>query len=135
MMLSRKFGLNPSLGVCFYCGDENGEVVIPGLLRSKKDGQDVEAPRRAVWHKEPCARCQGFMAEGIIMISVDESKSDDQQNPYRTGGWVVLKEEALRRIGLQPPELEAAVLRQRVCFIADDAWDRLGLPRPEASTP
>jgi hypothetical protein len=69
------------------------------------------------------------MKLGIILISIDEKKTgSNTDNPYRTGGWIVIKEEALRRIGIKPPELEAHILRARVCFMPDDAWDRLGLP-------
>ena len=68
------------------------------------------------------------MEHAIICISVDEEKSDDMQNPYRTGGWCAIKEEAFKRIGV-PQELEDAVLRRRVMFLPDNTWDLIGLPR------
>lgn len=94
---------------------------------------DPEAPRRVCLNKKPCAKCEGFMKQGIILISVDEEKSkDDPQNPYRTGGWVVVTEDFIRRT-FGPDELLQNVLRMRVAFMPDDAWDKLGLPRGESN--
>ena len=79
--------------------------------------------------KEPCSKCKGYMERGIILISVDEEKSKgDMENPYRTGGWVVVKEEALKRM-IQPQELLDQILKQRVAFLPDEVWDLLELPR------
>ena len=79
--------------------------------------------------KEPCDKCKGYMEQGIILISIDEEKSaGDMDNPYRTGGWAVVKEEAILRIGLSPT-LEQDILRRRMSYLTDETWDALGLPR------
>ena len=49
-------------------------------------------------------------------------------NPFRTGGWCVVKEDYIKRV-VQPPELLALMLRERWSFIEDDAWNLMGLPR------
>jgi len=121
--LSPKHGLNPSLGMCFYCQEENGEVIVPGQLHG-----DVEAPRKAVWHRDPCAGCKGLMEKGIILISVKTGESGD--NPYRTGGWCALKEEAVIRM-VSDTKLLEHILKARVVFLPDEVWDLLGLPRGE----
>ncbi len=73
------------------------------------------------------------MELGIILISVDEKKSDgNMQNPWRTGGWVVIKEEAVRRIFEGAPILDQ-VLDKRMAFISDEAWDTIGLPRGDSN--
>lgn len=120
--LSEKHGVNPTLLVCFLCGKETG-VALLGLLKG-----DAEAPRR-MCDREPCDECKGYMEQGVILISVDESKTADPANPHRTGGWVVLKDEAVTRV-FDPPMRER-ILKVRAAFLADDAWDRLGLPRGE----
>jgi hypothetical protein len=121
--LSKKHGVNPMLVVCFFCNEESGEIALLGALPG-----DAEAPRRGVLNHEPCSKCKGYMKQGVILISVDEKKSkSDLQNPYRTGGWVVVKEEAVKRM-VNEPTLRDAVLRQRVCFLPDDAWEKMGLP-------
>ena len=111
------------LELCFFCQEACG-VVLDRRLRDT-------LPRQATYNHEPCAQCVKWMAEGVIFISVDDQRSTDKKNPYRTGGWAVIKEEAVRRIGIQPPELLDSILKQRVCFVTDETWDLLNLPRAE----
>jgi hypothetical protein len=122
--LSPKFGLNPSMSICFFCQKEKNEIIIPGLLSG-----DAEAPRKAVWNKEPCDECKAHMNQGIILISVDEKKSfQDKENPYRTGGWVLIKEDAIKRM-IKDKKLLSHILEKRVAFVPDDTWNHIGLPR------
>jgi hypothetical protein len=123
--LSEKHGVNPALSLCFFCNQEKNELVLLGRLPD-----DAEAPRKAVFNTEPCDECKGYMGMGIICISVDPVKSPDHKNPWRTGGWVVLRDEALLRFGLEQEMLDD-ILRKRVCFLEDEVWDKLGLPRVE----
>lgn len=125
--LSPKHGVNPSLSVCFFCQKDKNEIILPGLMRG-----DMQAPQRAVWDKNPCQECQAYMEQGIILISVDESKSSDRDNPYRTGGWCVLKEDAIKRM-LSPGEFLDSVLKKRIAFVPDQVWDGVGLPRHNPS--
>jgi hypothetical protein len=120
--LSEKHGVNPSLLVCPVCGKDSG-VALLGHMPG-----DAEAPHKMLDHT-PCDECQDYMSQGVILISVDESKTTDPKSPYRSGGWVVVREEAATRM-FKSPMLED-VLRMRVAYITDDAWDQLGLPRGE----
>jgi hypothetical protein len=117
--VSRKHGVNPSVERCFYCGEATG-VVLFGQLAG-----DREAPRDVVLDRVPCAACKAWMAQGVICISVRDGESGE--NPYRTGGWVVLTADAVQRIF--HGEVVVHVLKSRVCFIPDEAWDAIGLPR------
>ena len=119
--LSTKHGVNASIGVCFYCNEENGEVILPGHLPG-----DAEAPRKAIWHKHPCDKCEAHMKLGIILISVRTNESETD-NPYRTGGWVVVSEDFIRRLVQEP--LLSRLLAKRVSFMPDNIWDAIGLPR------
>ncbi len=119
--LSPKHGVNPSMAVCFFCNEPNGEIILPGRLK-----EDAEAPRYAVWNMDPCDKCKEYMKQGIICISV--LTGSDEKNPYRTGGWVVVKEDVMRKI-IQPEDTLNAVMEKRVCFIDDQTWDMIGLPR------
>lgn len=121
IILSPKYGLNSSVAVCFYCNEEKNEIIIPGKLKG-----DKEAPRKAVWDYEPCNKCKDFMQQGIILISTKASEKESD-NPYRTGGWVVVKEEFIKR----NIEFISAnqILKRRMAFVPDDAWDKLHLPR------
>ena len=85
--LSDKHGVNPSLGVCAWCGKENGEVVLLGRIKG-----DEEAPRHVVTHDEPCKKCKEQQAQGVTLIEVE------REGGPRTGRWFVIKREAAERI-------------------------------------
>ena len=122
--LSQKHGVNPSLLQCFVCMKDVG-VALMGRLPG-----DAEAPRRICPDQAPCDECKKLMEQGIILISVDEKKTEDRNNPWRTGGWVVMKEEAFARIfGGDGTDFVDSVLKSRVCFVPDEIWDAVGLPR------
>ena len=121
--LSQKHGVNPSLEQCFVCGEAKA-VILFGRLRG-----DEEAPRQVCLNKEPCDKCKEHMSKGVILISV---KGDsDPENPYRTGGWIVVKDDVINRMVKDPKQAEA-ILKARVCFIPDELWDKVGFPRGEA---
>ena len=124
--LSEKHGVNPAIPLCFFCLKPKNEILLPGKMKN-----DMEAPRNAVWDMRPCDECKGFMAKGIILMSVDESKSADHKNPYRSGGWCVVKEDMVKRVLGKDKQLLEATLRKRIAFITDEAWDKIGLPRGE----
>jgi hypothetical protein len=93
------------------------------------DDQDAEAPRRVVVNREPCKECAEWMEKGVILISHDPklSKGDDA---HRTGGWIVVREEVVRRM-FSPESVVEDVLAKRVAFVDDEAWDKIGFPRGE----
>jgi len=119
--VSEKHGVNPSLGVCFYCGEDDGTVVLPGRLKN-----DAQAPHKAVWTRDPCSKCQGYMNQGVILIEVDEKKTVDHSDPYRVGGFAVVRDEAIEKI-FDPPELVKDILRKRIAFITTETWNLVGL--------
>jgi len=123
--ISDKHGVNPSVSQCFYCMGDKNEVILFGKLKG-----DAEAPRKACIDMEPCEECAGHMEAGIILVSVDKHKTDDIENPYRSGGWVVVKDEAVQRWGIDSGD-EAAILARRFAFVPDETWDMIGLPRGE----
>ena len=114
--LSPKHGVNPSLGMCWICGEANGEVILAGRLKD-----DVEAPRQGVWDRHPCPTCAGWMQQGVILIRV---KDGSQADPYRLGSLSVVKDEAIACIFNDP----APTLKSRVAYVEDAAWQKIGLP-------
>ena len=121
MIISPKYGVNPAIPKCFLCGEDKNEIILFGKL-----SEDKEAPQKAVFDKEPCDKCKEYMTIGIILISVRDGESGE--NPYRTGGWVVIKDDFIKRC-VQPEELSNIILLNRFSFVPDDAFDMLGLPR------
>lgn len=142
--VSPKYGVNPMLTKCFFCNEDKNEILLLGhltrseaakmfgkeiALRMRGTSDDVEAPRGLIVNNEPCDKCAKLMNEGIIFISFDESKTDDRKNPYRSGGWCVLREEAVVRMLAGEPALLEHTLAVRFTFVTDEAWDLIGLPR------
>lgn len=121
--LSEKHGVNPAIPKCYYCNKDKNEIILTGRLP-----KDAQAPQGMIWDEIPCDTCQSIMKAGVICISIDAAKSDDPDNPWRTGGWCAIKDAAIQRMGITP-ELEAHILKARVAFITDETWDALGLPR------
>lgn len=116
--LSKKHGVNPTIPKCFVCNEDKNEIILMGRLKD-----DAEAPKNVCFDNEPCNKCKEHMRKGIIMISVKDGEKDTD-NPYRTGGWIVLKEDAF-------PNMSEEIKRVRMCFVPDSVWDELNLPRGE----
>jgi len=121
--LSEKHGVNPMLASCFLCGEDTGEIALLGKMKG-----DAAAPHRGVITKEPCDQCKGYMEQGVILISTRDGESGD--SPYRTGGWCVVREEAIRRMPIDEASI-AQLLESRVGFLEDTVWDHFGFPRGE----
>jgi hypothetical protein len=115
------------MGVCDECREDAGCFFC---MCRKKDGADF-SPGGKPWpcfDHEPCDKCRGYMEQGIIIISVDPGS--DPKNPYRTGGFWVIKEEAVRRLFTEEKFLEK-VLRHRMAFVETAACKAIGLPGAE----
>lgn len=106
--LSEKHGVNPSMSICFFCGKEKNEIVLPGKLKG-----DKEAPRQGVWNYEPCESCKKYMKEGVLVAVVKDGS--DPKNPYRTGRMLVIKDEDARNIFNVDPK------RVRFFFLEESA--------------
>lgn len=108
--LHPKHGLNPTMTTCFFC-NEPKDILLLGA--AYKD----EAPHQiGCVDKEPCNKCKSYMEQGIITISVRDGEKSD--NPYRTGGWCVLREYFFER-NVDSKELLDSILEKRVVFLED----------------
>lgn len=88
--LSEKYGVNPSMLTCFYCGETTG-IALLGKI-SNKNNHDVEAPRYVCNSIEPCDACKEKYKDYVLMV---EAKNSDSKNPQPTGRWFALKKEVL----------------------------------------
>ena len=105
--LSPKYGVNPALEMCFWCGESKG-VALLGRLR--KDGNDdAEAPKKVILGLDPCEKCKKKFAMGvhIIEVSPDGSHLGNNENlafrpngsaqpMWPTGRWAVMNPEAMK---------------------------------------
>ena len=130
--LHPKHGLNPTMTTCFGCG-ESKDILLVGnrtqqfLKAGIKLGYDGAMPSSiGCVDKEPCPKCEEYMERGIILISVRDGEESD--TPYRTGDWIVVKEEMIQRM-IQPGPLLDHILSARMAFVPDEVWNGLGLPR------
>jgi hypothetical protein len=133
IVLDKKHGVNPSLECCFFCNESKGIILFGKLNREQREAfakaglsSTGEAPRSIVLDQVPCDKCKGHMVQGIILISVRDGENGD--NPYRTGGWVVVRDRVIEEF-ISTKELRKTILAKRVAFLPDEVWDRLGLPR------
>jgi len=99
--------------------------------------QDLSPAHGKVMDMDPCNKCKELMRQGVILITIDDAKSgkDWQKpdgsknwmpNPYRTGGWFVVKDEAIRRM-INGKEMADWAIKQRFMFIEHEAAEKLGL--------
>lgn len=97
--LSPKYGVNPTLGVCFFCGEETGVVAMLGRIGDGRKHEDFEAPKRMVLDYEPCKKCREKFATGVLVMAVTDTPPDNrppiQDGYYPTGAYVVVKPSAL----------------------------------------
>jgi hypothetical protein len=93
VQISRKYGVNPSMGVCFWCGGDTGEILLCGHLKG-----DREAPRRMVTNYGPCESCKKGFALGIAVFEITDTPAFEGMKPlqdteptrYPTGRMVVI---------------------------------------------
>lgn len=103
--LHPEHGVNPSIGVCFWCCKDDGTVLLLGHNKGK------EAPRRMVASYEPCDECRDLMAKGITVMEANEP-THYADKPRPTGRWVVVSAEAIRHV-ITPPELAEQVIARK----------------------
>lgn len=111
------------MALCFFCGEPK-EILLDRRLKNS-------LVREAIYDYEPCNKCKKWMEKGIILISAaEDSVQNHPENPYRTGGWVVVTEEALSKFPMSG-KLKDKIIEKRFSFVSDKVWDYLGLPREE----
>lgn len=96
--LSEKYGVNPTIPVCFFCGEEKNEVALLGKITDKQTKEEIEAPMRTVIDYEPCDKCKEQWSKGVAIIEVtknDLGRRCIAKDVQPTGRFIVLKPEAL----------------------------------------
>lgn len=101
--ISPKYGLNPTIPVCFWCGEERNEIALMGHIGDSRKHEDFEAPRHAVLDFEPCEKCRQFMELGFTLMEATPTPNKNtnvemQDGVYPTGRYVVIKREKAAEI-------------------------------------
>lgn len=103
IQLSPKFGLNPTIPVCFWCGSDKNEIAVLGRIGNEIRGEDFEAPKHMVLDYEPCDNCRENMSKGFTVMEATNrpnsvTNMEIQSGVYPTGRFVVLRIEAAKRM-------------------------------------
>lgn len=95
MVISKKHGLNPSMDICFFCGETKG-IALFGKMKG-----DAEAPRQVLLNYEPCDKCKEAMDKGTTIVEVVTEDNGNRQivdGAYPTSRWCVMRSEAAKEI-------------------------------------
>ena len=97
--ISPKHGVNPSMELCFWCGEVKG-IALLGKLKD-----DAEAPRELILNYDPCDKCKEKFERGILIIEVTFTPEASNQMPftarpnepptYPTGRYLVVQPDAI----------------------------------------
>lgn len=136
---------------CYFCGEPSKVLLETRITRSLSGGPGElmkSLPRDCgVVDMDPCSSCEELMKVGVILITVkpesfDEIERDRQEwladenpekkpffpNPYRTGGWFVVRDDMLERMKEDVPDsVVDNLLRRRWGFISHEDAELLGL--------
>ena len=96
--VSPKYGLNPTIPVCFWCGKQKNEIALMGRMKG-----DIEAPKNMVLDYVPCEECQSHMAMGVAVLEASDRPNTEGQPPmqkgvYPTSRFVVVTTECADRV-------------------------------------
>lgn len=114
---------------CYLCGGDK-DIILHTRMK------DISEVNGKVVDMSPCNKCQELMKQGIIMITIDSEKSDKDwdkpkdgeiPNPYRTGGFFVVKDEAVTRMLEGNQNYIDWVLKHRWMFIEHSVAEQIGL--------
>ena len=98
ILLSKEFGVNPSIQVCSCCGNDLG-LILFGTKYKDESGKTAQAPDKIVTG-EICDDCGKVIDNGgVFFIEVRDGEVEKSpDNPYRTGRLVALRGEKAREI-------------------------------------
>lgn len=128
MRLHPKYGVNPTIPLCFWCQKDRNEVVLLGAAYRG------EAQRSMLLDYEPCDECKAQMNKGITLIEctphTEHKLPPIGPGAYPTGRWCVVTEDYARR-AFQPEPVAKRVLEHRKAFVEPGVLERLGVMTPE----
>lgn len=114
---------------CPACGNvfENGIAISKRIFQSEagKEKFEKELENPIGISEDLCSECKEHASNGIIFVGVDESKTTDIKNPWRTGLFAVVKEEAVKEFISEP--MLSQVLKVRMCYIEQEVAESIGL--------
>lgn len=95
LSVSPKYGLNPTINVCAFCGKDK-ELLLLGRLKG-----DVKAPPRIIANYTPCEECKQKMTKGRTVVEVvtyDTGALPIKEGAWPTGRWMVISRESAAKM-------------------------------------
>jgi len=138
--INEEFGVNPTMSMCFFCGEEKGELVLFGAEGFKKLNEktgiyeSAQAPMKMVVDATPCQKCQEKWSIGITFLEMTEievisemkrgkpTKFEKQMVP--TGRLSVITEEAAIHM-LSKSEEKDEVLKRRIALMTVEDYEKI----------
>lgn len=77
--LSPKHGVNPTIPICAWCGEQKNEVALLGQIGDRRKGEDLEAPMHCVLDYNPCDKCAEQWSMGVAVLEATAQRP----HPYR----------------------------------------------------
>lgn len=93
--ISPKYGANPTMGVCFFCGEETGEIALLGRIGDGRKHEDIQAPMHMILNYRPCEKCREKFSKGVLLVEAEtiEGGADNRlpiaKDTYPTGRFVL----------------------------------------------
>jgi hypothetical protein len=105
-----KVGVALAKEACPVCAKSFDGPILMNTRLSGKNAKDVEALHGQIigFRDAPCDECKELLTKGFVLIGIEQDKTEDMSNPYRSGHmWCISKESAegmfpdahLRRLG------------------------------------
>lgn len=114
---------------CPACGKvfESGIAISKKIFKSEKGKEkfEKELQNPIGISNELCPECKEHAKNGIIFIGIDEEKTKDMKNPWRTGLFAVVEENAVKKFMKEP--MLSQLLKVRMCYIEQQVAENLGL--------
>jgi hypothetical protein len=118
--LSPKYGVNPSVQICFFCKESMGLALLGKLP------DDTKAPREIILSYDPCDSCKEIFSKGVLLIEVNDKPYVEGQSPIQNGAypngshWVISTDCAKKLF-------EKENIESTVALISPETAKRLGL--------
>lgn len=106
---------------CFLCGHKTEEIIMNTILSENRAKEIEKLHGKTVGHNI-CETCEKALEVGIGLIEVDESKTTDRNNPWRTGRICVIKESAFDEIFNKDVDKS-----KRIIYIPIEVSETIGL--------
>jgi len=120
--MSDTLGVALTKELCPVClKEQDGAILLNQILTKSKADEVKELHGKVIGiAKTICAECKDKIQGGIYLIAIDEDKSIDMSNPYRTGKYIGITETAFRDMTKHGNiENIESIIAGQICYVPD----------------